>query len=455
MATTQINCPNCGQSIKAEVNQILDLNTNPNAKGLLLSGNLNAASCPHCGFVGMLATPIVYHDPGNEILLTFVPQDLNISRDEQERIIGPMIKNIMDSLEPERRKAYLLNPTQVFTFQGLVEKVLEFDGITKDMLEEQNRKLKLLEQMIDSDNAELSSLISENDTIIDQEFFSILSHIVQGAVNSNDKDSAQKLVEIQEIILGESTYGKKVKNDIEVLQGAANELQSLGETVSKDDVIRLLTKDTSETRIRAFAQLARPLFDYEFFQLISSQIDQADDSGKETLSQIRDQLLAVTTEIDNEINMRSSIAKKNIEQLLESENVEEIISQNINSIDEIFIHVLRDELDLAEKSGEIERAEKIKKVFNILDGMSSESGKIKVIEELLTLVGDEDRFDRAVEIYSDSIDDDFVQTITGLISQVQESTMKSNDQDQKIILEKLQFIHQRVLNYKMSKAFNS
>ena len=95
------------------------------------------ARCPYCGYQGRLATPVVYHDNEKELLLTYFPHELNVPLNEQERIIGPLIKKVTDNLPPEKRKAYLLNPVPNLTFESMVKTLLAKDGITPEMLKEQ------------------------------------------------------------------------------------------------------------------------------------------------------------------------------------------------------------------------------------------------------------------------------------------------------------------------------
>ena len=97
MPQTTVNCPNCRQLISADVRQLFDVGTDPSAKQQVLTGTLNLVNCPHCGYQGNLATPIVYHDPEKELLLTYFPPELGLPVNEQERIIGPLINQVMNS----------------------------------------------------------------------------------------------------------------------------------------------------------------------------------------------------------------------------------------------------------------------------------------------------------------------------------------------------------------------
>jgi hypothetical protein len=76
MPQTQIACPQCRQMIAANVEQLFDVTHDPQAKQRLLGGVSNTARCPHCGYQGRLATPVVYHDGEKELLLTYFPFEL-------------------------------------------------------------------------------------------------------------------------------------------------------------------------------------------------------------------------------------------------------------------------------------------------------------------------------------------------------------------------------------------
>ena len=75
-AVTSINCPNCRTPFTAPVQQIIDAQADPEAKSMLLSGQLNMVVCPSCGFRGALNTPFLYHDAELELALVYMPMEL-------------------------------------------------------------------------------------------------------------------------------------------------------------------------------------------------------------------------------------------------------------------------------------------------------------------------------------------------------------------------------------------
>src|SRR5574342_607341 len=170
MAQTQIACPNCRQMIKANVEQLFDVTQDPQAKQRLLGGGSNMARCPHCGYQGRLATPIVYHDNEKELLLTFFPPELSVPLNEQERIIGPLIKKVTDSLPAENRKGYLLNPSPNLTYESMIKVILGKDGITPEMLKEQQDRVQVIERLLQATTPEVrSEIIKQNINLFDEQ----------------------------------------------------------------------------------------------------------------------------------------------------------------------------------------------------------------------------------------------------------------------------------------------
>jgi hypothetical protein len=188
---TTIKCPNCGTPQPAVIEQVIDVARDPGSKTRFLQGRLNFFQCPQCGFQGALATPVVYHDPVKELLLTYLPPELRLNPIEQEKTLGGLIQQVLQSLPAELRKGYLLRPQASLTLQGLMERVLEGDGITREMLEEQRAKSKLVKDIIDADAAARLALIAEQDRRIDADVLALLAAIARSAAAQGDAAFAE------------------------------------------------------------------------------------------------------------------------------------------------------------------------------------------------------------------------------------------------------------------------
>jgi hypothetical protein len=156
----------------AEIFQVIDANKEFQLKEILLAGGLNFAQCQSCGFQGQLPIPLVYHDKGKDLLLTFSPPDTNKTMEEKESALAPLLKQVIDNLEPQERKGYLFQPQAMLTMNNLVKNVLMADGITDEMIQAQQEKMKLLDTLFNQDGELLKKTVIENNENIDREFFS-------------------------------------------------------------------------------------------------------------------------------------------------------------------------------------------------------------------------------------------------------------------------------------------
>jgi len=224
MPQTQISCPQCRQRIPANIEQLFDVTQDPGAKQRLLSGVANMAHCNFCGFQGRLATPIVYHDNEKELLLTYFPPELNVPLNEQEKTIGPLIKQVTDRLPPEKRKAYLFKPQANLTYDSMIETILGKDGITPEMIKAQQERVKVIENLIQASGPDVrAEIIKQNVALIDEQFFALFSRLAQSAMASGQEPVAKQMVEIQNQLLEETEFGKGLKETVGELEAASRE----------------------------------------------------------------------------------------------------------------------------------------------------------------------------------------------------------------------------------------
>src|SRR4051812_4175281 len=104
---TTVRCPNCRQPVQANLYSIIDVGKQPQLKDALLRGQINAINCPHCGYRGMLGSPVLYHDPAKQMALVLMPMELGLKRDEEERQIGKLTNALIESTPQEQRKMYM------------------------------------------------------------------------------------------------------------------------------------------------------------------------------------------------------------------------------------------------------------------------------------------------------------------------------------------------------------
>ena len=419
----QISCPNCRTPQTIEAQQVFDVQEEPRVKDRILSGAPNQIRCPNCGFQGPVHLPLAYHDAEKELLLTYVPQELGLPMHEQERVIGPLITRILESLPAEKRKAYLLQPRTMLTMQTLMDTIMEAEGISKEAVKEQQARVQLIQRMANTATDEaLEAVAKQEDAIIDQEFFSILNMLVTNTVQSGDEALARRLVEVQQKILPVTTYGKKIQSQNEEVQAAVKELEGFGEKLTRKDLVDLVAKAPNESRLRAYVSLARAGMDYEFFQMLSERIDRARPDARSRLSELRNQLLDLTQRYDAQIAQRRGQLKQVLEALLEEEDPGEVIRQNPNIVDELFLNVVQEELDRAEHGGSPERDAKLQKLVRALEQLSAPPPEFETINRLI-----EARDDTAREAILDALSEDQLAAVLEMMMSVMPGVEETND----------------------------
>jgi uncharacterized protein YutE (UPF0331/DUF86 family) len=415
MPMTRINCPNCHQPMMADIDQLFDVGQDPAAKQKILSGAFNLASCPNCGYKGMIATPLVYHDPDKELLLTYFPPELSLPINEQERIIGPLITRITNSLPQEKRKAYLLQPQSMLTLQTMLEHILAADGITKEMLQAQQDRMNLLQQLINASDESIAETAVKQDATFDNDFFTLLNRLIEAASVQSDRESAKRLSDLQKKLLGLTTYGKQIQEQSKDVEAAIQTLQSAGKSLTREKLLDMVMKAPNETQLSVLVSLARPGMDYEFFQLLSEKIDRARSDGRERLIQLRDQLLEMTQEIDKQMEQRAIQSKKNLETILKSPDIKGTMEQNLSLVDEFFVQVFNEEMESARKTGDLEKISKLKQVEEVVDNATTAPPEVALIQELLESADSDEELYKKFDDHKKEITPQFMEILSGLL----------------------------------------
>jgi hypothetical protein len=377
-----INCPNCGASYPAQVFSVVDVGQDPVLKSLLLSGQLNVAVCPRCGAGGPLTTPMLYHDPEHSFLGVFVPQQIPVN--EQQKVIGDLSKRLMNGLPQEARRGYMLTPKQFLSYQSLLEAVLEFEGVTREMLDKQRRQIHLIEQaaMALQDPAGLRALAREQDAEMDDEFFSLLSMLIDSSANGGDVDGARQLVELREQLIELTTWGQGVQR-----QRAA--VAQLRPDTSPAELVDLVSAAQEERIVDALVMAGRPLVNYAFFQELTNRIDaaqQAGDGGSATrLTELRQHILQFSQRLDEVQRATMQQYSTLLGEILAANDVEQALAENAAHIDQNFLSVLAANLQEAEKRGATAAVRRLQEVWDAAVAMINQATppEVRLINELL------------------------------------------------------------------------
>ncbi len=404
------------------------------------------ARCQACGYEGLLSTPIVYHDGEKELLLTFFPPDLGVPVNDQEKQIGPLINQVVNALPAELRKGYIFRPQTMFTYQTLIDKVLEADGITKEMIEAQQKRVNLIQRLLTTQSVEdRRTIIQQESLLADGELFAILSTLIQSAAMQGDEKTAQVLNQVQGELLQETEVGQKLLADSKETQEALKALEAANKTgLTREKLLEILSSVKSETSLATLVGLTRSGLDYQFFQILSEQVEKEEGEKKSALLALRDKLLEMTREIDLELKKRLEKANELLNALLEEGNLDEAIQKNISGIDDFFSQALQEAFEKARQENDLVRIEKIQKLISTLEKLSTPPAEIEFIQKLLEAPDEETR-QKLLSDGAEQVNDQFLQTVNAIIS---EGETRGQSPE---LVEKLRLIYKQALRISMQK----
>jgi hypothetical protein len=418
MASIRTSCPRCKSPVAADVEQLFDMSVDPQAKNRLLSGTANVIHCPTCGYDGMLSTPVVYHDPEKELLLTYFPSEMGLPLNEQEKLIGPLLNQVMNRLPVEKRKAYLLRPQSMLTFQTMIEKILEGDGITREMLDEQQKKINLLQRLLSTPVADdRAMIIKQEEALIDETFFSMISRIIQSSLAQGDEQSARTIAMLQQELVAQTETGKKLLANAQEAQEAQRQLQEVSKAgLTREKLLDLMIASPTDTRLATYVSLTRGGLDYQFFQILSERVDKAEGDEKQKLLDLRAKLLELTSEIDKQLQEEAKASRQLLDQVLAAEDVEAAVREVLPAINEYFLEALKTEQESARQKADLARLGKLGKVAKVIEEASAPPPEVELIEKLME-AADEPGRQKLLQENAALVTDEFVQALNSLVAQ--------------------------------------
>jgi hypothetical protein len=301
------------------------------------------------------------------------------------------MNEVINKLPQEKRKGYLLNPKPALTLQGMIDRIYEADGITKEMVDAQRGRAQLLQQLMTTPDESLPALIKENDAKIDEQLFAILSASIQANAAAGNEPAAQRMAAVQNKLLELSTFGATLRERQQSVEAAIRELQALGKDLTADKLMELILKADDDEKVAAYVSLTRPAIDYAFFESLTRRIDRATGEEKERLTKRRDMILRLTQEIDQAAQARVTEASQTLRKLLEAPDLDQALAENAQFIDDTFMAVLNENLNAAQRGGRPDMVARLNAVAEAINHLVQEAAppEIKFINELLELPSNE------------------------------------------------------------------
>jgi hypothetical protein len=431
MAQTRTSCPRCKSPVQVEVEPLFDMNVDPQAKQKILSGNFNVLLCKNCGYQGNVPTPLVYHDPSKELLLTHFPPELGLRMNDQERLIGPLITQVVNKLPQEKRKAYLFRPQTMFTMQTMVETILEKDGITKEMLDAQQKRISFLQRLLSTSQADArAEIIRQEENLVDENLFTTISRLVEVTSGQGDQQGARQLATLQQELLTQTKIGQELQGQAREYEAAIKSLQEASEQgLTREKLMDMLIEAPTETRLNTLISLARSGLDYSFFQVLTGRIDAAEGEEKQKLVTLREKILKLSSEIDKAVEKHRGEVRQLLEHILAAADIRQAAEANLANFDEIFVEILQTEVQAARQRSDLERIARLQKVVAVIEEASAPPPELQVINELVEAADDAER-QQILQLNAAMVNDEFIGLLNNLVMQAEQQQQPQEMRDQ-------------------------
>jgi hypothetical protein len=331
----------------------------------------------------------------------------------------------------------------------MVQTILSKDGITPEMLKEQQERVQLIERLLQaSSNDVRSEIIKQNLNLFDEQFFALFSRLAQSAAGSGQEPMARAMVDLQNQLLEETDFGRNLKESVGELEAATKSLQDVGQGLTREKLLELVLQSPNDARLRAYATIARGGMDYQFFQLLSERIEKASGEEKARLEAIREKLLDFTNEIDKQMEARYKQAQEFVESLLAQDDVVKAVRDNLNNFTQDAVEVVNQLLRQASEKNDYTRMGKLQKIVEVLREVSTPP-EVAFIEQLLE-TPDDAALNQMLDANKDLLNDQFMEALIGLVAQVDQASEQGNP-EAKALSEKLSTVYKTALKYSMQK----
>jgi hypothetical protein len=277
----------------------------------------------------------------------------------------------------------------------------------------------------------------------------MINQLIDASLAGGDEKSARQLAEIQKMLLPLSTVGRALQAQASETEEAIKSLQEASKKgLSREMLLDLMINAPTETRLSTLVSMARSGMDYIFFQLLSDRIDRANGEEKNKLADLRQRLLTMTEKVDAEVKQQIDAAHTLLDELLTAKDIGQATSEHMPELSEIFVEVLKGELNAANQKKDQDRLDKLQQIVAVLQQASQPSAEIALIEEMLG-APDAAAVRQILEENKEAIDDEFLQLFSGVINQAQ--TQKQDPQ----VVEKLQNAYRSALRFSMETKLKS
>ena len=382
--TIETVCPACGNKFTMEVYILADA-ADPGVEDLVVSGAINSARCPHCGYTGRLEVPFAYHDAGHELFLVYFPNNVSLSATDKNQFIGGITEALMKSLPPEKRKGYLLRPKEFLTLQGLAREILHAKGLSDEEIDRLAKQEILLNNLLNDagDVDKVDELVKRSADLIDERFVLDLLYLVDELKKERQQENAEALDAMVNRVQEETEAGRKVSLFRKQIEKAMR-------APSFEEVFDALV-EIPESLWPEAAAISDPIVGEEFFTKLAQEIvrsERSDPEKADRLRKMKEVFMERRRTVEEAERKSYAGAQQMVQQLLDAEDVNRKVQE---LAPEILSHpsfplALESARVLAEESGNQETLAKLEAIRKSIEKIIfGENPEVALILKLLSV----------------------------------------------------------------------
>jgi hypothetical protein len=291
--------------------------------------------------------------------------------------------------------------------QGLIDQILQADGISPEMREEQRTRARLIETFIRTADEDLPALVAEHDGKIDGQFLQLMTLMGQRLLQEGQRDAAEQIARTQQAVVQLSTFGQQLLQQSqaqeEIVRQVAMDVQGLGADADRSDLLELAlrygARPDGDDWLQALVGLARPAFDNLFFQEMTVRTGQAPAAERDALESVRERLEQLSSMVDQQTQLAVQEAAGFLQAVLTSANPDELLQANADMIDDTFMAVLTANIQEADRQGNTNAANRLKDVYQRVVNLlrNTMQPELRFINELLSTPTDDEARDMIVQ----------------------------------------------------------
>lgn len=414
----QLECPNCNNPFRSNVYSLIEAVAEPELKQALLAGRINVAVCPACGTPTMIATALVYHDVQKQVCFVYMPQEMNLSPEEQERIIGNITNAIITNLPANAPRGYLLMPRRFMTIVSMVDAILEADGVPREVVEQQRTRVDLISKLAEAliNEEQFNHLVKQYKSELNQDFFATLTAFIEASLQENRQDSAQILMHL--------------RNKLAELTGFADDASFGTSEAEVNQVIDHLIAIPDAELENAIAEV-RPVIDYGFFQAWTARIEALEQEGKtdeaKRLTDRRTRVLELVERMDKEAQELYATTTEVLRDVLSASDPKAVLHAHKDYIGEAFMMVLSANIEAAQQAGQQEMVKRLEEISHLAIELiqSQLPPEERFINELL-LAGSPEQSSQLLRQNASMVTTDFVKKLNELAADQEKRGLKDS-----------------------------